>query len=321
MRHSYAALAVAVSLLTSCGDERKRAVEGVVEFAKAAPFTIGTPERAYSGYTVIVVDSGLPAFNEVFRYFEPKDTTRAALYRGLPAEFLSRLFITNVVSVTYRTARDTLFATVVFQRPDRELLTRRLRANWSTTDTAAPTEELRAAFRAALGRARSELQETDTAFLLVLPGPRVGTLRTASGIRDSVRFDSLTHVARISIERLVREAHVASTSFNDYSSLDTRTGGAVEGFVTPGDGGWYHSKSIYSGLEVECEARRDTGTTKAVGYVLVADVAPRSPVHFLCLWTGDIAAEWFRLRPKHVRIRLVGYVVRDSVFGSWITVR
>jgi hypothetical protein len=293
-------------------------------FVASAPFDIAAPPSRYAHYAIIVGDSALKQYNEIFRYFEPSDTSRSTVYQRLPEELFWSLPITETQHISFRDlGTDTLLATVVHQRPDRDLFSRRFGTELQPADSLAPTDEQRAGFRSALRRIRQELQEIDTAFIWATPGPRIVRMRTASGIRDSVVRDSVARVARVHLERLAADVRLRLLEFHDFSTLggSVTVGGSIKGTVDPGDAGWFRDDRLYVGMAVQCEGRRGGESTTEFAYLSLPDVENHQRADYLCLWVGDQGTEWTRVRPSAIRVRLVAHVRNDSVFGPWVAVR
>jgi len=304
----------------ACGDNRKDAVAEILAFAKDAPYTVElqrSPFGSYRDFTIAVQQERLEAYNALFQYFDPKDSTRAEVYRYLPARLYGQLPITAVRDQSYRVSGDTLWATVVFERPDRGL-----QGSGLQLDTLMGAAEATRVFRASIERARAQLKEVDTAFLAVVMGPRVVTLNTASSKRAAARRVSLLSVVQSRLEILARDARLSSISFEDFTELGTDFGGLVKGFVTPGTAGWYYDSTVHPSAEVQCQAWRDADTTNEYGNLLLHRLHGGERTDFLCVWAiGRTVAEWQRIRPNHFRVRFIGLVDQDTVVGPWRSVR
>jgi hypothetical protein len=146
---------------------------------------------------------------------------------------------------------------------------------------------------------------------------------TATGLRDSLLTDSLGRIALERFRAFVTTAQVQVAEYDDYSSLSGvyPTGGAIKGLVRPTTEGWHKTERINAFLMVQCEALRERLSTRTEGYLLPQGPDPLAPTDFLCLWAGSKGQEWIDVRPREVRVRLVGAVGKDSIHGAWIQVR
>lgn len=326
IRHACRLLA-SLSALLSLGcerDNRSSAVESVLAFAREAPFTIDTPGSKYAGYEVIAEDSALERLNQLFELMHSEDSTRVREYKALPIQILFTLPVTSIESLSHRPlGGDTLLVQATFRAPDRALYESALSRALSV-DSTATMAEARVAFKRALTRARSELQERDTAFFWVRPGPSILKWRTARWRRDSVTADSLTRIARTHWIRLSRDAQFSRTEVTSYEGMPRYMGGgggALEGWVDPGEVGWFQNDDFGVDTRVQCEARRGDSTAMADGWVNANEGAVRERKKFLCTWLGDAADEWARIRPNAFRVRLLlNSYSPDTVAGPWVTV-
>lgn len=323
MRLGFAVMASA-AIVAGCRDARKDAVDEVISFSQAAPFSIGSPSRRFSGYRIVVADSALGEYNRIFRYFDPHDSSRAHAYRELPGVLFWSLPVTRAKDVFVRQSDgDTLVATVVVERPEQRLFQERFRFVLEA-DSLPPTQSAIDEFRHALARVRNELQEPDTLVFRVVSGPYIVSIRTASGVRDSVVRDSLARFAHQRLERLVNEAKFANLEMSDYANLRSYAGlggGAIKGDVRPGASGWFKDARVLTDIRVQCEARRGDQSTAGDAWVNAEEGTVTGTRDFLCSWHGDQAREWDRIRPIEFRVRLMGAGGFDSVFGPWVSVR
>jgi hypothetical protein len=325
MTRSRILLVIALLVVGGCANDREEAVNDVIAFAAQAPYELDAPTNEYSGFNVVIADSALERYSALFERFTFPDTARVTWYRALPFRFLYLMPISSVESIAYTEIGDTLLAAVVFRRPNRKIFEDELHSAILVADSAkAPSADQKAAFASVLKRAKAELQETDTAFLYVLEGPAIVRLRTALQTRDSVVAETRAAEALKHLTQLVRMAKVTIEEFDDYSksslSGSVPTGGSIKGWVDPNPVGWYVEEGIYTGTWVECEGRRDNLVTRETSYVALSGASNQED-DFLCIWIGADGASWVRTDPTSVRVRLVAFVDRDTVFGAWTSVK
>lgn len=315
---SYAILS-AVAVMSACADPRERAAEETMALASAAPLALGpVSETTYTN--IVVTDSGLADYNRIFRYFDPKDSTRAKVYERLPSDLLlGVLFNTSHQKLRSRTNGDTLIVGFSFERPVRALFSRAL-SEVSAPDSGAPSDAVKRQFREALTRVRRELQETDTAHFYVTPGPRIERIRTASGVRDSIRGEAVRGHAVAHLRVVANGVRYARIRIRDeFEYAGGTVGGSIRGLIMPIDTTWYRgAEGIYVEQRVDCQASSGDQTTTQDAS-LSPDLVGRQSGDFICLWLSP--DDWIRIRPNRFRVRFVAIVSGDTIAAPWTEVR
>ena len=307
MKRAFTPLALLAVVAYGCRDERKLAVSSVLAFAQSAPYSINPN-------AIIVNDSALPEYNQVFAYLEQSESTRLRLYEETPGQLLLYFPVTRVLSASHQASSDTLLSTIIFEKPLN--FSERLRSAGQSWDTL-PLNEQRERLAEFLRRSRAELQEQDTALFTTVRGPKITRMVTRQWIRDSVVAESTYAAVRSSLQHLAQNATFRRIEFADYSRLG-RYGGSLKGYVYPNDATW---PSESGGLAyVECEGSTATDTTTVTAYVGYGTRNTSLRDEFLCFWAdGSEAADWQRVRPQSIRVRLLGVTGRDTSYGSWTT--
>jgi hypothetical protein len=312
-----------VLALVACSNKRETAVKETLLFAEQTPYTLAAPAARDEGFGIAVKDSALSNYNAIFKYFEPKDTTRARVYRTLASDLYFRLPVTHLDQLSSKTTNgDTLKVTAVYTRPNAKLFEKTLLDLVVKSDTTAPTRAQQQVFEAFVKRAKQELQDTDTAFFWVVNGPRIVRLRTASEMRDSVTRKAASDSAMKQFAGLVSNASFSGLAVKrfTYTPSDYVAGG-VNGFIDPGLQGWPTLPADYYGdVHVACEARNGDQAVGEVGYIILKNLSSHQRAKVLCLWSGEKAQQWADVGPKSFRVRLVAGTTRDSVVGRWTDV-
>ena len=308
----------------ACSNKREAAVKETLLFAEQAPYTLAAPAARDEGFGIVVKDSALSNFNSIFKYFEPKDTTRERVYRMLPGELYFRLPVTHLDQLsTKSTAGDTLKVTAVYTRPNAKLFEKTLLNLVAKSDTIAPTMAEQQAFEAFVKRAKKELQDTDTAFFWVVDGPRIVRVKSASEMRDSVARKAATDAAMKQFPGLVTNASFSGWAVKRFTYYPSDyVAGTLEGFVDPGLQGWPTLPGdTYVDVHVACEARNGDQAVGEIGYIILKKLSSHQREKALCLWSGEKAQQWAALSPKNFRVRLVAGAARDSVVGPWTDIK
>jgi hypothetical protein len=309
-----------VLAVVACSNKRETAVKETLLFAEQAPYTLAAPAARYEGFGIAVKDSALSSYNAIFKYFEPKDTTRARVYRNLPSELFFRLPVTHLDQLSSKTTTgDTLKVTAVYTRPNAKLFEKTLFDLVSSSDTTAPTRAQQQAFEAFVKRAKQELQDTDTAFFWVVEGPHIVRVKSASEARDSVTRKAASDAVMKVFAGLVSNAAFSELAVKRYAYTPSdNVAGGINGFIDPGLQGWPTLPAeIYGDVHVACEARNREQAVGEVGYIILKNLSSHQRARVLCLWSGEQAQQWADIGPKSFRVRLVAATGRDSVVGPW----
>lgn len=319
------AIAICCIATAACGDPRMQAARALVRFAQDAPFTIAAPTKATQSLSIRVRDDALKHYNAVFAYVDSGNPRRGDQYQSFPAELLIDLPITRVLSSSERYAgNDTMIATFAYLRPDSTIYESFLRGLASAVRSTGVTPAQVSQFDESFGKVRKELQQVDTVFIWIIEGPRVVRFRTASEIRDSVRFDELISETRPVIARVVNSARFVGAAVDDYSHLAAINpafgGGSVKGFVLAGPPGWYQVRGLSVLYQVQCRAGHDDPHAQASGYLDTDTTTTTTSKDYFCLWTDAAAGKWRASWRRGIDARLVATFGADSVAGAWQTV-
>ena len=313
-----------VLAVVACSNKRETAVKQTLLFAEQAPYTLAAPAARNEGFGIAVKDSALSTYNAIFVYFEPKDTTRARVYRDLPSQLLFRLPVTHLEQLSSRrTNGDTLKVTAVYTRPNAKLFQKTLVDLVFKSDTIAPTGVQQQAFEAFIKRAKQELQDKDTALFWVVDGPHIVRVQSASEARDSVTRKAASDALMTLFAGLVSNATFSKLAVKRfaYTGSDYIAGG-ISGFITPGLQAWPTvPPEIYGDVHVACEARNSDQGVGEVGYIILSTLSSHQKEKVLCIWSGEKAQQWADIDPKSFRVRLVAGTGRDSVVGPWTDIK
>jgi len=313
-----------VLALGACSNKGETAVKETLLFAEQAPFTLAAPAARDEGFGIAVKDSALSSYNAIFKYFDPKDTTRARVYRTLPADLYFRLPVTHLDQLSSKTTNgDTLKVIAVYTRPNAKLFEKTLLDLVVKSDTIAPTRAQQQAFEGFVKRAKQELQDTDTAFFWVVDGPRIVRVKSASEMRDSVARKAATDAAMKQFTGLVSSASFSGLAVKRFTYTPSDyVAGAVNGFIDPGLQGWPTLPAeTYGDVHAACEARNGDQSVGEVGYIILKSLSSHERAKVLCLWSGEKAQQWADIAPKSFRVRLVAGTGRDSAAGSWTDIK
>lgn len=311
-------------LVLGCSNDREDAVKQTLAFAQEAPYTIASPAERSSGVLLAVKDSALTSYNRIFKYFEPKDSSRAKVYGTMPQDFFFLLPITHLDHFSSRKLpADTLQVVAVFSRPERTLFEKKLFKMVPIDDSASATSSQQSEFQRFITRSRQGLQDTDTAFFWVVSGPRIVRFVTAHQIRDSVAMKGAAEAQFKEFTRIVNFASFSKLDVTRYPvapSYNLQGGGNITALLDPGPGGWAKAQHVSDDMHVTCEARNGEEAASVVSYVSLRRLSPHEKDKVLCLWLSEEGQKWNDVKPKTFRLRLVGVVGPDSVTGNWIEV-
>jgi hypothetical protein len=316
-------LPILALFVLGCSNDREDAVKQTLAFAQEAPYMIGSPAERSSGVLLAVKDSALTSYNRIFKYFEPKDSSRATVYGTTPQHFLFFLPITHLDKLWSRKLpADTLQVVAVFSRPERTVFEKTLFEVFPSRDSVSATSNQQIEFQRFITRSRQGLQDTDTALFWVVDGPRIVRFVTAHQIRDSVAMKGLSDAQLKEFTRFINVASFSKLGVTRYpvaSSYNLEGGGSITGMLDPGSAGW-PKPAVAGDMHVTCEARNGEEAVREVSYVILRRLSPHEKDKVLCLWASEEGQKWNDLKPNTFRLRLVGVVGRDSVTGNWVEV-